>query len=416
MLGYAERHGQEATADLISIMAGWSMVTAEQQGQFRRMIAAGAQKGGLEDADVIGAMARGMPTIKAMGWTPEQAVETIAVLAARESGRKKMSLPATTLTGLMAPQPSGIEEFLVAEAKAKGKVTAKTEVQIKARAEELAQDPQQLLALLTQKQQEIDQKAFTKLLLGVYGTEAAAGVSKLLTEPRGGIREALVKAARPEGAEAEREEERTSRLTQRRRDARAKATAREEDLDRTTAEQYEEDIREIGAAKLIKMRLRMPIRTRLMQIITFKEREKEIAAMIKWQEELSTEERQQVREQFDVHLAVIGDMYEQYWEKMTPRERYEALNKPQRVPERFFPARTEPAGTEEREPVSKQFTFPIEQQVEAPVTAMAEEIQVKETPVEIHHHQTVVNHNYDSSMRFYPRIGDDERGPRFEQV
>jgi len=35
---------------------------------------------------------------------------------------------------------------------------------------------------------------------------------------------------------------------------------------------------------------------------------------------------------------------------------------------------------------------------------------------EVHHHHTTVVHNYDSSMRFYPRLGDDERGPRFEQV
>jgi len=191
-----ERHGKEATADLISIMAGWSMVTPEQQGRFRRQIAAGAQQVGLTDADIISALGRGMPTIKAMGWTPEQAVETIAVLAARETGRKKMSLPATTLQGLIAPQPSGIEESLVAEAEAKGKVTAKAEAQIKARAEELAQDPQQLLAYLTQKQQKMDQKAFTRLLVNIYGTEAAAGVSKLLIEPRRDIRQTLREACR----------------------------------------------------------------------------------------------------------------------------------------------------------------------------------------------------------------------------
>jgi len=103
----------------------------------------------------------------------------------------------------------------------------------------------------------------------------------------------------------------------------------------------------------------------------------------------------------------------------------------------------------EEEPISKKITVPAEaaeQQIEVPVkavaqevpaeitevgvpaeaaelteigvpvAAMGEEIQVKETPVEIHHHQIVVNHNYDSSMRFYPRFGNDERGPRFEQV
>jgi len=170
-----------------------------------------------------------------------------------------------------------------------------------------------------------------------------------------------------------------------------------------------EKVRDIGFERRKRLRIDEPYLQMLREIWTPEMKEIEEAAFQQWLRSLTPEEKSRLTKE-------RGGQFGTTWQQMIPKEKYEALNKPQRVPERFFPARTEPAGTEEREPVSKQFTFPIEQQVEAPVTAMAEEIQVKETPVEIHHHQTVVNHNYDSSMRFYPRIGDDERGPRFEQV
>ena len=37
ILGYAERHGGDATSELISIIRGWGMNTPEQQGEFRRI-------------------------------------------------------------------------------------------------------------------------------------------------------------------------------------------------------------------------------------------------------------------------------------------------------------------------------------------------------------------------------------------
>ena len=182
MLTYGARHGGAATPELIAIMRGWGMVTPEQQGAFRRQIAAGAAASGLTDEELINALGRGMPTIKAMGWTPEESVSTIATLAAGEAGRKKASLPATTLQGLLVPQLTNVAKYGISE--------------------EIAQDPRQLLAALQERRGTMDQQAFTRMLTQIYGTEAAAGVSKLLGVPQAGLRATLAEAAGPSGVAA----------------------------------------------------------------------------------------------------------------------------------------------------------------------------------------------------------------------
>ncbi len=338
MLGYGERHGGAATADLVAIMRGWGMATPEQQGAFRRQIAAGAAASGLTDEELIGALGRGMPTIKAMGWTPAQAVETIATLAAGEVGRKKASLPATTLQGLLAPQVSNIAKYGISE--------------------EIAQDPRQLLMQLQLKRGQMDQQKFTRMLTDIYGTEAAAGVSKLLTAPRGGISRALELAAGAEGAKLEREEERTSRATLERRDARAKAAAMEEDLDVTIKEQYEEDIREIGEAKRKKFKRRRPFSQWVREhyfpkIPVSEEAQKEDAAYRAWRESLIPEEEKEI----PWHKG-----YRQVWEEMTPQQQFEVLTR------------------------------------QTPTT---------QTP-------TTVNYetHYHNEIIYTPRVGGDERGPR----
>ncbi len=304
MLGYGERHGGAATTDLISLMRGWGMGTPEQQGAFRRQIAAGAATSGLTDAELIGALGRGMATVKAMGWTPAQAVETIATIAAGETGRQKLGLPATTLQGLLAPQVSNIAKYGISE--------------------EIAQDPQQLLMQLQLMRGQMDQQKFTRMLTDIYGTTAAAGVSKLLTAPRGDIRKALEQAAGAEGAKLEQEEERTSRATLERRDARTKAAAMEEDLDVKTKEQYEEDIREIGKSTRKRLKRREPWRQAIRDLFIIGENaEYEAAARRKWMESLAPEERVVVERKYLGH----ADRYEQAWKGMSPQERYEGLTR-----------------------------------------------------------------------------------------
>jgi len=164
------------------------------------------------------------------------------------------------------------------------------------------------------------------MLTDIYGTEAAAGVSKLLTAPRGGISKTLELAAGAEGAKLEQEEERTSRITLERRDARAKAAATEEDLDVTIKEQYEEDVREIGEAKRKVLRRREPVRQWFRELFTIgEEKEKEEAAYRKWLERLTPEERRAIEKKYLFPSFPRLTPYAEAWEQMPPQQKYEEL-------------------------------------------------------------------------------------------
>jgi len=384
MLGYAERHGGEATPELIALMRGWQMVTPQQQGAFRRIISAAAQQTGLTDAEVISALGRAQPTVQAMRWTPQQAVEAIGVLAAGETGRKRAALPATTLQALMAPQVSNIEKLLTAEAEARGPVTKQMEGEIKQQAEELGRDPRRLLAELGRRRREMEQKAFTRLLIDIYGAEPAAGVAKLLARPSDRLRAALERAASAEGAEAERQEETLSRQTQERRDAKAKAAAEKEKLDITLKEQYAEDVREIGAAAQKTLQRRQYWRQTAYEVFSFEQAEKERAAYERWKATLTEEEQKRLESQF---RPKIPSWYpspiipaEQIWSRMTWQERYEALTGGERIPARLR-ERLSPKPATEIAPAEQKAPSP-ELPAETPPGPVAAEIPEPELPTE----------------------------------
>jgi hypothetical protein len=307
-LGYGERHGGAATPELITLMRGWNITTPEQQGVFRRQISAGAAASGLTDAELIEALGRGVPTAKAMGWTPAQAIEAVATIAAGEIGRKKTSLPATTMQGLLSPQISDI--------------TKKYGIP-----EKVAEDPQQLLMQLQTKREQMAPRAFTKMLTDIYGDEAAAGVFKLLTAPTGGVRKSLIYATTAEAAVAEQKEEQVSRKTLERQSTKAAATAREIELDTTTKEEYEKNIREIGEAEQKALQRRQPKRQWIRELFTIgKEKEKEEAAIHKWKELLTPEQKAAIEGNYPGFLAGnYKGQYEQAWEATPPEERYKTL-------------------------------------------------------------------------------------------
>jgi hypothetical protein len=347
-LGYGERHGGVATPELITLLRGWNIITPEQQGIFRRQISAGAAASGLTDAELIEALGRSVPTAKAMGWTPAQTISAVATIASGEVGRQRTGLPATTMQGLLAPQLSNVVKYGISE--------------------EIAQDPYQLLVQLHQMQGQMDQQKFTRMLTDIYGTTAAAGVSKLLTAPRGDIRKVLIQAATPEAVEAEQAEERSSRATQERRDARAKAAVMEADLDVTTKEQYEEDIREIGEAKRKLFKRREPVRQWLNDFFTIgEEKEKEYAAFQSWYENLSPEEKEKF---VAMWRSRTGTPFDVWQFGFTPQQKYESL-------------------VEGGMPVSKKNHEALTQQ------------GVRD----IHYH-------HESVTIYTPRVGDDQRGPR----
>jgi hypothetical protein len=55
MLRYAGRQGIAAIPQMIDIMAGWGMVTPQQQGAFRRMVTEASQAAGLPEEQLVGA-------------------------------------------------------------------------------------------------------------------------------------------------------------------------------------------------------------------------------------------------------------------------------------------------------------------------------------------------------------------------
>jgi len=338
MLGYAARHGGDSTSNLIQMMSGWGMVTPGSQGDFRRMISNAAAASGLTDSDVIGALGRGGPTIQAMGWTPQQAVENIAVLASGETGRLKMSLPATTLQALGNPQyKEELKEFGITE--------------------EMLDDPQKLLTTLRMQQQIMSSEKFYSVLTDIYGSGGAAGVHKLLTADRGGIQNAVVNAVGPGGIAAEQKEEMQRRTTLEYRDAVTKANNMMDDLRVTTDEQYMEDVRERGKKYKEKvLRRDEPIRQSMREVFTPVNAEDEAAAQRLWWDSLSKEERD----------ALSGAPYPalQYdsWDKMSPRSKYEAVND--------VTLQDEGSGA------------------------------------------TTINTTYNNNLNIYPRIGEDDRGPR----
>jgi len=305
MLGYAARHGGSATPDLIALMAGWGMTTPESQGVFRRQVATAAANSGLTDSDVISSLGRGMPTIKAMGWTPEQALETVAVLARGETGRKKMSLPATTLQGLMLPQETGLEDYGISP--------------------ELAGNPQQLLNTLASRRQTMSQSDFTQMLTSIYGVEASTGVYKLLTAQRTGVRNALGFAAGDEGLAAEQQEEMTSRETKERERAATEAEKTLIDLIARDREWYESEVRSIGESYQKRLQIEEPKRQWIKEFMEpGNEGEKTAAARRRWQDSLSEQERQKILDEYDNPFQIDAP-FNEAWKDMSPRERHTAL-------------------------------------------------------------------------------------------
>jgi hypothetical protein len=311
MLGWGVRHGGGATPELITMMAGWGMNTPQQQGEFRRMISAASQATGLTDEELIDSLSRGMPTIKAMGWTPQQALETTATLAAGEVGRKKTAMPAAVFQALMTPQLTDIKKMGIPE--------------------KIAEDPRQLLAYLEVKRGQISQKAFLDMLIKIYGGEAAPGIFKLLGAPRGDISDVLRQAAGPEGIKAEQREEIARKTTLEGLDAATKAKVTQIELDITKNEEYMKMVREIGAAEREKRRLRHPwwqwireiyfpgIGGGILQVNVPEEQQKEDAAYRDWLKNLTPEEKRQIP---------FFQSYREFWEEKTPQQKYGELMQP----------------------------------------------------------------------------------------
>jgi hypothetical protein len=325
MLGYAQRHGSaEGTSDLISIMAGWGMNTPEQQGKFRREIGAVSGKSGLTGEEVITALGRSAPTVKAMGWTPELALENIGIIAANEIGKKKLTLPATTIESFVNPQVKDIDKTYGIS-------------------KEAMSDPSKLFGEVTRLASQKSQKDTMAMLTDIYGAEPASGVYKLITGQRKEMAFAISQAGSPAAVEAEKKEEKKSVGTLERQQAKTGAVKLLNDLDVTGEETIKGQIRDIGNSARDRYRRKSPKEQWLRELlIVGDEAEKEDAAYREWRESLSENEVNRTREEWiknstesDVKLRPEAyknteSPFVEAWGKMRPRQRLDAL---QRNPE-----------------------------------------------------------------------------------
>lgn len=112
MLRYAGRQGAGAVPEMLGMMARWGMITPKKQGAFRRMVTEASQAASLTEEQLVGALGRGMPAIKALGWTPEQAIiETATIARTQESQRQRATMPGMVYEAIMRPQiPKELEK------------------------------------------------------------------------------------------------------------------------------------------------------------------------------------------------------------------------------------------------------------------------------------------------------------------
>ena len=146
--------------------------------------------------------------------------------------------------------------------------------------------------------------------------------------------------------------------------------------------------------------------------------------------ELSKEEKRRITKE-------RGCQFVNVWRKMTAKEKYEALVRipPADISESIQaePKQPSPISAEKKpqalsEPGAKQVNVSVEpvadkqrldvpveaavekQQVDVPVQLVAKESPIERIPTTINN----INYYFDNSIRYYPRVGGDESGPRIE--
>jgi len=312
-LRYAGRQGAGAVPEMLGIMAGGGMVTPEQQGAFRRMVTEASQAAGLTEEELVGALGRGMPTIKAMGWSPEQALTAVATLAQGETGRKRAALPATTLQALMG-------------------VTVPKELQKQIPAE-VAKDPSKLLDLLSTLRRKMPREQYVDILTALFGAEAAPGILKLTAAPPRGLLEAITEAAGPIGAAREAAQEKERLKTLEATTAKVEASAHQREMATVQAEMTaQKQLRDLGAKERDRYRVERPwrqkwLKEKLAVLGTgtgTEEAIKEQAAFDRWKETLTPEEREQITKEAYGPLAKL-ELLNIRWQAMTTQEKVESL-------------------------------------------------------------------------------------------
>lgn len=371
MLSYGARHGKGATAELIEFMGGLGMNQPDQQAAFTRQIAAASQAVKLPDEAIISAMSKGMSTIKAMGWTPEQALEAVATMAATAGPNVKMrtTMPTAGLQAIMAPQAP--EKLAYAEveaaeqakdaaekAKAQAKETrtfaakkaadlAQADAEAKeiaaeqavTAAQKLAEDPMAFMWAVKDRRAAMTREQSNRFLREIYGEQGGLAVGGLL-EGRKDLARKIQWGKTAEGLAADRAEEERFKSTLEFRDAVTKAADRGIQQDVTDEEKTMEDVRDLGLEAQKKLRIRQPWRQEIRERLSGKAREQEEAARRYWidylTEHLTEEQKRNLRLEYklDEDRPPLGSLPETIplqsilawkWKKFTPQQRWQSL-------------------------------------------------------------------------------------------
>jgi hypothetical protein len=331
MLRYAGRQGAGAVPEMIELMAGWEMITPQEQGAFRRMVAEAAQASHLTEEQLVGALSKGMPAFKVLGWTPEKAIiETAKIASTQITPRQRETMPAMLYEAIMSPQiPKEFEKKIP---------------------KEIQEDPAKLLDWIQQQRAIMPQKDYLKLLAGVYGAGTATGFYSWITARETGLGRIVSEAAGPAGAAREATQEAERQKTLEAAAAKTEAYKTQLELD-TVGEEAERAkmLREIGEREKGRWEIQHPKRKLLRKIFRIpqaggglveaygEEAEKEHAAYRAWEESLSLEEKTRISQKQYPGLYGPGQWtygaLEREWQGLTYKQKHTALiEEPNRQP------------------------------------------------------------------------------------
>jgi len=313
-LRYAGRQGAGAVPEMISLMAGWGMITPQEQGAFRRRVSEASKAAGLTEEELVGALGRGMPAIEALGWTPEQAIiETAKIASTQRTPRQRANMPGMIFEAIMNPQiPKEIEKKIP---------------------KEIQKNPALLLNWIQQRQATMPQKDYLNLLTDVYGAGPALGFYSWFTAPETGLGRIVPEAAGPAGAAREDIEERLRQETSEAITARAKVATEISKIKRQTTErEMRTEVRKRGIETEERLMEEAPIRRGLEKLLTAEKAEViQEAAAAEWWDNLPPEEKEkfevEYRRRYPLKVIRLKKYSTAYWKwkQMTTKQRYEAL-------------------------------------------------------------------------------------------
>ncbi len=286
--------GGAPTAPLVRWMSAEGISSPGQQGQILRMISTVARRAGLSDQELAEAITQRSTEFRALGWSPEQAIQNLGTVLSGVSGREARRAISGLGTGFMAFTEEKAREY---------KVPPK-----------IAGDAQARMAWAAMTLSKASPAKQAQIAKDLFGQEAAPFVTKLLTMQMPPETLAAIEFAKSAAA-AEESEKQLQEYLQTPQGIMAKVKAQRGimGLDVLQEETYEAAIREFGAGRLDWLKRRDRLNYEIIKLAFLSEGEKEQAAMEAW-----------AGYQAETIGGPTGRYYKQ-WRGMRPEEQWGAL-------------------------------------------------------------------------------------------